>query len=180
VSFVALILSMRVFLVGYMGVGKSTIGKKISNRLGLKFIDLDKLISQNENLTIPQLIDNKGEKYFRQTERNCLRKVSEMEDVLVATGGGTPCFFDNMELIKSKGVSVYLKLDEKTIIKRISQNLESRPLLKGKSKSELVDFVSEHLKGRIPYYIKSDLVFETINFDAVKLIELQNQILALI
>lgn len=179
-SFVALVMSMRVFLVGYMGSGKSTIGKKLSKRLGLKFIDLDQLISQDENQSITQLIENKGEEYFRIKEKQILIKASKMPQVLIATGGGTPCFFDNMELIKSNGVSVYLKLDEKTIVKRISQNLESRPLLKGKDPDELAEFVSEHLDSRVPYYKDADITFNTLSFNAEKLVELENQIKRLV
>jgi shikimate kinase len=175
-SFVALAVVMRVFLLGYMGVGKSTIGKKISSRLGLKFMDLDQVISSKENLKITQIIENKGEEYFRKLERETLKEVSNLDDVLIATGGGTPCFFDNIDWIKQVGTSVYLKLAEKVLIKRLSYNLESRPLLKGKNEIELTDFVNQHLKSREAFYKRADISFDTLNFDAERLEELVENI----
>ena len=156
---------MRVFLVGYMGVGKTTIGKKIANRMGLKFIDLDRVISNEVSMSISQIVDTKGEKYFRQLERKSLIKIAKMENVLVATGGGAPCFYDNMKLINQSGVSVFLELDEKSLVKRLLLGQNTRPLLKGKTGNELLDFVNIHLAERITFYNQSDICFNTLNAD---------------
>jgi shikimate kinase len=179
VSFVALKIDMRIFLVGYMGVGKSTIGKKLASAMGLRFRDLDEVVARNENLSITQIIDNKGEEYFRKVERLALIETTKMEHVLIATGGGVPCFSDNMEQINSSGVSIYLKLDEKSLVKRLSQGGNSRPLLKGKSGAQLVEFVSDHLASRVAYYEKAKLSFDVFNLDAEGLVQLANKIKAL-
>ena len=168
---------MRVFLIGYMGVGKTTIGKKLSTRLGLKFIDLDRVMSNGLSLSISQIIDTKGEIYFRDLERETLRKVSEMEDVLVATGGGTPCFFDNIKMINQNGVSVFLKLDEKSLVKRLLRNQDSRPLIKGKSPVELDQFVKSHLSSRLPFYTQSAITYNALNSNSESLDDLASQIM---
>ena len=168
---------MRVFLVGYMGVGKTTIGKKVSSRLGLKFVDLDRVISSEVSMSIPQIVDSKGEEYFRLLERKALEKVSKMQNVLVATGGGAPCFFDNIKLINQSGVSVFLKLDEKSLVKRLNFNQNTRPLLKGKSPSELADFVKSHYASRLPFYSQCDLDYNTLSMDQKSLDDLASKIL---
>jgi len=167
---------MRVFLIGYMGVGKTTIGKKLSKKLGLEFIDLDKVITDGEYASIPQVMENIGEEYFRTIERQYLEKVAKKDKVLISTGGGAPCFFDNMTVINNSGVSVYLKMDEKSLVQRLKNGMESRPLLKGKSISELEEFVSQHLAQREPFYSKAKICFGALNFNTKKMEELAKQI----
>ena len=163
---------MRVFLIGYMGVGKTTIGKKLAKRLGLKFIDLDDYITSNEYASIDQVMENIGEDYFRNIERHYLLEVIQMEDVLISTGGGTPCFFDHMTLINENGVSVYLKMDEKSLAKRLINGMNSRPLLKGKNPDDLEGFIKDHLNGRKPFYEQAQITFEALNLNSDRLEEL--------
>ena len=163
---------MRVFLIGYMGVGKSTIGKKLAKRLGLKFIDLDDYITSNEYASIDQVIENIGEDYFRNIERHYLLEVTQMEGVLISTGGGTPCFFDHMTLINDSGVSVYLKMDEKSLTNRLKNGMDNRPLLKGKNPEDLEGFIEDHLNGRKPFYEQAHIIFDALNMNSERIEEL--------
>ena len=163
---------MRVFLIGYMGVGKTTIGKKLAKRLGLRFIDLDDYITSNEYASIAQVIENIGEDYFRNIERHYLLEVTQMEDVLISTGGGTPCFFDHMTLINDSGVSVYLKMDKKSLTNRLKNGMDNRPLLKGKKPEELEGFIEDHLKERKPFYEQAHIAFDALNMNSERIEEL--------
>lgn len=166
----------NIFLVGYMGVGKTTIGKKLANRLMLEFVDLDGFISKKEGVNITDLINQNGESYFRNLEKKYLRELVTQDNLLISTGGGTPCFFDNMEVICRNGTSIYLRMDEKSVVNRLINHTESRPLIAGKNREELALFVSEHLKDRIPFYQKADLEFDVLNVNATRLDEWVNQI----
>jgi shikimate kinase len=105
----------------------------------------------NENGSIPLLMNKLGEAEFRLLESKYLKIVFEKQNVLVSTGGGTPCFFDNMNNINANGTSIYLEMDEKSLTNRLVNNTESRPLIKGKNKKELLDFIKSHLKERRTY-----------------------------
>ena len=172
VSLVSFEFKMRVFLVGYMGVGKTTYGKKLASRYGLNFIDLDGYISSRENVKVADIIKTQGEEVFRLLEKKYLKEVVKLDDVLVSTGGGTVCFFDNMTLINESGVSVYLKLDEKSLAKRLFNGMESRPILKGKTVEELAEFISEHISSRTPYYNRAHIEFDVLNFTSQRMDEL--------
>jgi len=143
---------IRIFLVGYMGCGKTTTGKRLSKKYGLDFIDLDHYIEQRYLKTISQLFQEKGENGFREIERDLLREVSDFENIIISTGGGAACFFDNMELMNSRGETVYLKASAADLAEYLSVANKSRPLLAKKSKEELFDFVSEMLQKREPFY----------------------------
>ncbi len=153
---------MRIYLIGYMGSGKSTVGKGLAAALNLQFIDLDSYIESRNFKTIPEMFATEGEDGFRRAERKALHEVSEFEDVVIATGGGAPCFFDNMELIKKTGISLYLNGSSKIIAERLMNSKTERPLIKGKSKDELIAFIAETLSKRNEWYMKADIV---LNFD---------------
>ncbi len=167
---------MNVFLVGYMGVGKTTIGKRLSTRLGLEFIDLDTFIGAMENRIVPEIITQNGEEHFREIERRYLRIVSQKSNVLVSTGGGAPCFYDNMAQINKSGISIYLKMDEKSLAKRLIGAKQKRPLLKGKNETEMVHFITNHLKERKPFYEQAQISFEALKTNAGALEELVKMI----
>ena len=145
----------RIFLVGYMGSGKTTTGKRLSKKYGLDFIDLDHYIESRHFKTISQLFREKGEDGFREIERDLLKEVADFEDVIISTGGGTACFFDNMELMNQKGETVYLKASAADLSGYLYTANKDRPLLAQKSKEELVDFISEMLKKREPFYSRA-------------------------
>ena len=119
----------RVFLVGYMGVGKTTIGKILSKELDVEFIDLDKYIENRYRKTIQEIFSEKGEDKFRIIEREMLREVSTFQNVLISTGGGTPCFFDNMEVMNRRGITVYVKASVEQLVSRLvaSKNVRPKP-----------------------------------------------------
>lgn len=150
----------RIFLIGYMGAGKTTIGKDLSKRLGLSFIDLDCYIEGRYLKTVGQLFAEKGEEAFRKIERSMLQEVSMFEDVLISTGGGTPCFFENMEFMNRNGKTVYLHVSVDELVKRLELCKHTRPVLKGHSGKELKDFVAESLSKRSPFYEQASVVFD--------------------
>ena len=112
----------RVFLVGYMGAGKTTVGKELAKLAGLSFIDLDYYIEGRYHKAVSQIFAERGEEAFREIERNMLHEVAEFEDVLISTGGGAPCFFDNMEFMNASGTTVYLKVSVEELAKRLDEN----------------------------------------------------------
>jgi len=145
----------RIILVGYMGSGKTTMGKALSKETGMMFYDLDWYIENRMHTTVPQLFAERGEEAFRQIEYNMLHEVGEFEDVIISCGGGTPCFFDNIDYLNRQGDVVYLKADPETLYKHLLMAKVERPLLKGKSPEELIAYITEHLKERAPYYEKA-------------------------
>ncbi|EKN11196.1 shikimate kinase [Parabacteroides johnsonii] len=150
----------RIFLIGYMGAGKTTVGKVLSQQLGLSFIDLDHYIEGRYHKTVGQLFAERGEEAFRDIERRMLREVAAFEDVLVSTGGGAPCFFDNIEFMNEAGQTVYLKVSVEELAKRLELCKSTRPILKGRSGDELKSFIAESLEKREPFYSKAAIVFE--------------------
>ncbi|HTN69324.1 MAG TPA: shikimate kinase [Dysgonamonadaceae bacterium] len=150
----------RVFLIGYMGVGKTTIGKRLSVELGIEFIDLDIYIENRYRKSIEQLFNKKGEDGFRKIEREMLREVASFQNVLIATGGGTPCFFDNMDVMNKQGTTVYIKASIEQLVARLLASKNIRPLIENKSPAELKDFVTQHLALREGYYSKAQIIYE--------------------
>lgn len=150
----------RIFLIGYMGAGKTTVGKELSKRLGLSFIDLDHYIEGRYLKTVGQLFAEKGEESFREIERKMLREVAMFEDVLISTGGGAPCFFDNMDFMNESGRTVYLKVSVDELAKRLEVCKNTRPVLKGRSGDDLKKFIAESLEKREPFYSKAATVFD--------------------
>ncbi|MDH6355303.1 shikimate kinase [Dysgonomonas sp. PH5-45] len=149
----------RIFLVGYMGVGKTTLGKALARRLSLSFIDLDLFIQARYQKTVKQMFADFGEDGFRDIERKVLSEVSDFENVVISTGGGTPCFFDNMDLMNKKGKTVYLEASTEVLFKRLHPRKDKRPLLYGKSDEELLSFIKENLEKRTPFYRKAKYIF---------------------
>lgn len=149
----------RIFLIGYMGAGKTTVGKMLSKQLGLSFIDLDHYIEGRYHKTVGQLFAERGEDAFRDVERRMLREVAMFEDILVSTGGGAPCFFDNMEFMNGAGQTVYLKVSVGELAKRLELCKTTRPVLKGRSGDELKTFIAESLEKREPFYSKASIIF---------------------
>ncbi len=148
----------RVFIVGYMGSGKTTVGKRLARSLSLQFIDLDAFIEGKYRKTVSRLFEERGEEGFRELEQQTLREVAEFENVVIATGGGTPCFFDNMALMNRAGITVYLQAEPEELAHRLISSRTVRPLITGKSKEELTLFIAEHLPKREYYYLDAAIV----------------------
>ena len=149
----------RILLIGFMAAGKTTLGRALAHDLGLQFIDLDHYIENRYHRTVSQLFAERGEEAFRQIERNMLREVAEFEDVIIATGGGTPCFFDNMEYMNAQGITVFLNASVDVIHTRLTIARVQRPLVKGKSAEELRTYISQMLDKRMPYYSQARHTF---------------------
>lgn len=151
----------RIFIIGYMGSGKTTVGKRLAKSLSLSFIDLDAYIENKYRKTVSALFAEKGEDGFRKVENQSLREVAEFEDVVISTGGGTPCFFDNMEVMNRAGVTIYIEADPEDLAAHLLASKTVRPLIAGKPKDELIPFITEHLARRECYYNKAQIVYHT-------------------
>ncbi|MBO7590561.1 MAG: shikimate kinase [Prevotella sp.] len=145
----------RIILIGYMGSGKTTVGKALSKETGMMFYDLDWYIESRMRKTVSQIFAERGEEGFRQIEYNMLHEVAEFENVIISCGGGTPCFFDNTDYLNQQGDVVYLKATPETLYKHLLMAKVERPLLKDKSPEELIAYITEHLKERAPFYEKA-------------------------
>jgi shikimate kinase len=145
----------KFFLTGYMGSGKSTVGEKLAAKLKYDFIDLDKLIESDYKQSIPEIFATKGEKEFRAMEHNTLKRVIEKNNVVVACGGGTPCYYDNMELMSNNGVTVYIKMSVDALVDRLTNAKEKRPLIENKTAPELRSFIKRQLEKREDIYHKA-------------------------
>ncbi len=143
---------MKIYLIGYMGSGKSTLGRKLAKHAGMQFIDMDHYIEERNCKTIPQIFAEYGEAGFRERERKALEELSDFTNVVIATGGGAPCFFDNIDLMNRTGKTIYLNIDPKILAARLMQSKTERPLIKGKSREELIHFIDETLKKRDGFY----------------------------
>jgi len=143
---------MRIYLIGYMGSGKSHLGWKLANHLGVQFVDMDNYIEERNCKSIPQIFAEEGEPEFRKKERKALEELSEFTDLVIATGGGAPCFFDNIDLMNETGNTIYLNIDPAILADRLLKSKTERPLIKGKSREELVAFIDETLKKRDVFY----------------------------
>ena len=154
-----------------MGAGKTTVGKALAKELGMQFYDLDWYIEGRMRKTVPQLFAERGEDGFREIERRLLHEAAEFEDVVLSCGGGTPCFFDNMEYMNSQGDTVYLKASPEVLCAHLKMGKTHRPLLEGKDKDELLAFVTEQLARREDYYTKAKHVLNVDlldNYEKIK------------
>ena len=150
-----------IYLIGYMGVGKTTIGKKLAKQLDLSFIDLDKHIESKYRQTIPQLFETKGEVEFRNIEHKALVEVSQIENIVISTGGGTPCFHDNMTIMNQSGLTLYIHAEVEELAARLGASKNVRPIIAGKSREELIPFITEHLAEREQFYNQANVIFKT-------------------
>ncbi len=145
----------KFFLIGYMGSGKSTAGEKLASKLNYDFIDLDKWIEAEYEQTIPEIFATKGEEGFRAIEHNSLKSLMEKNNVVIACGGGTPCYYNNMELMNNNGVTVYIKMSVDSLVNRLQNAKVKRPLIENKTEKELHAFVSRQLEKREDIYHKA-------------------------
>ena len=150
---------IRIFLTGYMGAGKTTLGKAFAREMNVPFIDLDWYIEERFHKSIRELFTERGEASFRELERNMLHEVGEFEDVVVSTGGGTPCFFDNMDYMNACGDTVFLQVEPEVLFHRLKVAKQQRPLLENKSDEELMNFICEALQKRHPFYSQAKFLF---------------------
>ena len=164
-----------------MGCGKSFIGKDLADKLGFLFADLDSLIVSNysttEGSSIAKIFDNEGETYFRKLESDTLRGVGKWSNLVVATGGGAACFHENMAWMNENGVTIYLKTSPQLLVQRLKNETEKRPLLRGKSDEELLEFIEKKVKEREPFYDQANIIISQETNDENLIFEILEKIL---
>lgn len=151
---------MRIFLVGFMAAGKSTLARASAPLLGLTAIDLDEAIEQYTGLSIAEIFVRWGERCFREVESRVLRQILKIDNVIVATGGGTSCFHSNLSLMKQAGIVVYLRVPPDELLRRLLRERHNRPLIAPLSEGQLRRFISEKLNERAPYYLQAHLTLD--------------------
>ena len=171
---------MKIVLLGYMGSGKSAIGSFLSEKLQIPFYDLDSEIEKIEQISIAKLFQTKGEIYFRKTENEVLKKILALEENFVLSlGGGTPCYYNNHELLNATGIlSIYLKATTDTLVKRLMNEKNSRPLLHNQEENSLSDFINKHLFDRNFYYHQANKIITVDNKSIEKIANEINSLLA--
>lgn len=153
---------MLIYLIGLPGSGKSTIGRILAHQLNYSYFDMDEAICLQEQKTIEEIFSSKGENYFRELEQHILKESFERTNTIVSTGGGAPCFFNNMQEMKTHGLTIYINPGVEELTNRlISQGRENRPLLKGKTNKQVKDFLEAKIKERSPYYSQAKISFST-------------------
>ena len=162
---------MLIYLIGYMGSGKTTVGKKLAKRLGYGFIDLDDMIERKYKIEVREFFQKYDEKSFRKIEHETLLLTFKFSDTVISTGGGTPCFFENMELINKNGISVYMEMSILSLFHRLYHSKRKRPLLEGKSQNELKHYIQAHLEKRRPFYSRAFITAKGENFNLDELLE---------
>lgn len=167
---------MLIFLLGMMGCGKTTLGRQLAQQLGCPFVDLDEYIVRREHKTIASIFEEQGEEAFRQKERAALEAVvQEYPQAVVATGGGAPCFYDNINFMNLHGETIFLAVSPAEISRRLlATNLSLRPLLANKSEAEINSFITKTLSQRIRFYEQSKYSIAGSDITAVQLSELFN------
>lgn len=163
---------MRIFLIGFMGSGKSKRGRKLAAELGYAFEDMDDCIEKEEAATIPELFLNKGEEYFRLAEHKVLLNLLRLDNVVISTGGGAPCYFDAMHRMNECGVTIYLKGSPAFLAERLQNSQKKRPLIENLRGEELVQFIDKKLKEREPVYAKAKYIVEAIGLHNRELIDI--------
>lgn len=160
---------MKIFLIGFMGSGKTTLGRKLASRMGYEFIDLDHKLEQQVELSIAEYFQIFGEDAFRKLESEVLKKTEYPENAIISTGGGLPCYFDNMDWMKANGKSVYIKLSPKTLADRLETGKEERPLLQDKHGDALVAFIEQKLNERERFYSQAGIIVDGLSLTAERL-----------
>lgn len=151
---------MRIFLIGYMGAGKSTVGKIVARKLKMNFIDFDNYIETKEQKTISDIFSTEGEEKFRILEKKYLQDMITKDNVVISLGGGTPCFNNNMATIKQNGISIYIEMTSDALVKRLIGSPKKRPLIRKMNETELKSFIEENMKKRSIFYRQSNHIIK--------------------
>jgi shikimate kinase len=159
---------MIIFIVGYMGSGKSTFGKRLASHMGVDYIDMDLLFEETYKIGIADFFTKYGETMFRKMEHELLVKNLIHKQTVVSCGGGTPCFFDNMDLMNSRGITVYLRLAPAALATRLQNSRRKRPLIETLPGDGLVQKITLHLAEREVFYNQSRLIVDGISIDIKK------------
>jgi len=162
----------RIFLIGFMGSGKSTLGAQLARRIGYQYIDMDHLIEETAEMSIPKIFNEHGEEVFRKWEYEILHELCSREKLVIATGGGAPCHSNMMDLMNTHGTTIYLKLSPEALKTRLVQSNAERPLIMGKSEPELLDFIKSLLEKRELFYKQATHIVDGISLQSQDLARL--------
>jgi len=162
---------MKIFFIGFMGCGKTTWSRKLAARLGYEFVDLDQVLEEKAGMTIAEYFSVHGQEAFRQLESKILKETPYAKNAVISTGGGLPCFFDNMEWMNANGKTLYIKLSPKTLAERLDKGKTERPLLHGLHGDELVNFIAEKLAEREGFYEQATYIIDGIDMSVDMLAE---------
>jgi shikimate kinase len=165
-------MNSRIFLIGFMGSGKSTLGAQLASRIDYRFIDMDQLIEETAEMSIPEIFKEHGEEVFRKWEHDILLELCHREKLVISTGGGAPCHSRMMDLMNDHGSTIYLKLSPEVLLSRLIHSKTERPLIKGKSKPELLQFIQTLLKEREEFYLRATHIVDGMHIKAEDLARL--------
>ncbi|MBI3502834.1 MAG: AAA family ATPase [Bacteroidetes bacterium] len=169
---------MKIFLIGYMGSGKSTVGKKLSCKLNLDFIDFDNYIENQTGKTISEIFEKDGEEKFRSMEHEYLKEIFKKENAVTSLGGGTPCFNNTIELINRNGISIYIEMTVDALVQRLIKARKKRPLIEGMNEVDLKFFIEANLEKRLPFYKQAKYTVEAKNKNSDELADEIKKIVA--
>jgi shikimate kinase len=162
----------KIYLIGFMGSGKSTAGRKLASQLNWSFIDLDEKIQKMEGMKIPDIFSLKGESYFRKLETKALKELKSETDTVISTGGGTPCFGGNMDFMLNSGLTIYIRMTPVNLKKRLEGSIEGRPLLKEIDGKDLQEYINAKLAEREKWYSRAEIIIDSVNNDLPDLLSL--------
>ena len=162
---------MRIFLIGFMGSGKTTVGRPLAKALGLRFVDMDHHITDTCHKTVGELFEALGEEGFRELERKTLAELSAQDGFVMATGGGAPCFFDNMEVMNRAGSTIYLKVSPEGLAARLRHGCDKRPLLRGRNDEELLEYIRTALAGREKFYTQARITVDCDGYSDTQIVD---------
>ncbi|MBS7566049.1 shikimate kinase [Mucilaginibacter sp. Bleaf8] len=162
----------RIFLIGFMGCGKTTLGRKLAARLNYSFFDLDQLLEEQAGMSVAEYFSSFGETAFRVAESEILKQTAYPENAIISTGGGLPCYFDNMAWMNANGKTIYIQLSAKALASRLEKGKDERPLLRDKQGDELVNFIADKLAERESYYKQAQIIADGFGLTAEKVTDL--------
>ena len=155
----------RIYLVGYMGAGKTTTARRLAHRLGWGVVDTDALFEEKYKISVNDFFNKYDEPLYRKLESEVLKETESLDNVVVSTGGGTACYFDNMEWMNSHGITVFLRISPQAAVDRVLHSRHKRPLAIGKSEAELTEFVNQHYATRLPFYEQANITVKAEDCD---------------
>ena len=161
----------RIYIVGYMGAGKTTAARRLAQCLGWEVVDTDALFEEKYKISVNDFFNKYDEPLYRKLESEVLKSTESLENVVVSTGGGTACYFDNMEWMNQHGLTVFLRISPKAAVDRVIHSRHKRPLVEGKSEEELIEFVNSHYASRLPFYELAQITVKSEDFDLEALLQ---------
>jgi shikimate kinase len=161
----------RIYIVGYMGAGKTTAARHLASHLGWEVVDTDALFEEKYKISVCDFFNKYDEPLYRKLESEVLKSTENLDNVIISTGGGTACYFDNMEWMNQHGLTVFLRISQTAVVDRLLHAKRKRPLAEGKTESELTEFVNRHYTARLPFYEQAKITVKAENLDLENLIK---------